>query len=132
MRIVGIFIGLLILIWLSIEDRNELLVVLASGAVCAWIAARLLLIPPDSDRQLLIRHALAGIGAGALLVPIAILLMSIKNGIHSHITPDFSLDQMQSVLMRAPYFILSGFLIALGIGIWRLVKRDENESGGGT
>lgn len=125
LRLTGLLLGLTILIWLSIEDQSELLVLVFSGAICIWIASRLLLNPPQSDQQLILRHGIVGIGAGLLLAPLAILLMAIKSGIHGHGTPDFSVSQIQSVLSRSPYFILSGFLIALGIGIWRLVKRSE-------
>ena len=125
LRLTGLLLGLTILIWLSIEEQSELFVLVGSGAICAWIASCLLLTPPQSNRQLITRHGLVGIGAGLLLAPLAILLMAVKSGIHGHGTPDFSIAQIQSVLLRSPYFILSGFLIALGIGIWRLVKRSE-------
>jgi hypothetical protein len=124
-RVTGLFLGLGILIWLTIEEQSELFVVAASGAVCAWIASRLLLTLPHSDRQLILRHGLVGLGTGLLVAPIAILLMAIKSGIHSHNIPEFSVAQMQSVLLRIPYFIVSGFLIALGFGLWRLVKRSD-------
>ncbi len=128
LRLSGLLLGLAILIWLSIEDQSELLVLVFSGAICIWIASRLLLNPPQSDQQLILRHGIVGIGAGLLLAPLAVLLMAIKSGIHGHSNPEFSAAQIQSVILRTPYFILSGFLIALGIGIWRLVKRSGIEA----
>jgi hypothetical protein len=124
-RLIALFLGFGILVWLPVEDQSELGVLIASGAICTWIAARLLITAPQEDLQLILRHALVGSGAGLILAPIAIILMAVKSGIHGHGTPDFSVGQMQSVLSRIPFFVLSGFLIGLGSGIFRLAKRNE-------
>ena len=127
-RLTALLLGFGVLIWLPVEDQSELGVLIASGAICTWIAARLLITTPQEDRQLILRHGLVGSGAGLILAPMAIILMAVKSGIHGHGTPDFSIDQIQSVLLRIAYFVLSGFLISLGVGIWRLVKRNEFEA----
>jgi len=124
-RLTALLLGFGILIWLPVEDQSELGVLIASGAICTWIGARLLITPPKKDWQLILRHALVGSGAGLILAPLAIILMAFKSGIHGHGTPDFSVAQMQSVLSRIPFFVLSGFLIGLGSGIFRLAKRNE-------
>ena len=125
LRLTALLLGFGILIWLPIEDQSELGVLITSGAICTWIAARLLITSPQNDRQLILRHVLVGSGAGLILAPMAIILMAIKSGIHGHGTPDFSVAQIQSVLSRIPFFVLSGFLIGLGSGILRLAKRSE-------
>ena len=124
-RLTALLLGFGILIWLPVEDQSELGVLIASGAICTWIAARLLITPPQEDRQLILRHALVGGGSGLILAPMAIILMAVKSGIHGHGTPDFSVGQIQSVLSRIPFFVLSGFLLGLGSGIFRLAKRNE-------
>jgi hypothetical protein len=124
-RLTALFLGFGILIWLPVEDQSELGVLIASGAIATWIGARLLITAPKKDWQLILRHALVGSGAGLILAPLAIILMAFKSGIHGHGTPDFSVAQMQSVLSRIPFFVLSGFLIGLGSGIFLLAKRNE-------
>ena len=125
LRLTALILGFGILIWLPVEDQSELGVLIASGAICTWFATRLLITAPQENRQLILRHALVGSGSGLLLAPIAIILMAVKSGIHGHGTPDFSVDQMQSVISRIPFFVLSGFLIGLGSGVFRLAKRNE-------
>jgi len=124
-RLTAVLLCFGILIWLPVEDQSELGVLIASGAICTWIGARLLITAPKKDWQLILRHALVGSGAGLILAPLAIILMAFKSGIHGHGTPDFSVAQMQSVLSRIPFFVLSGFLIGLGSGIFLLAKRNE-------
>ena len=125
LRLTALLLGFGILIWLPVEDQSELGVLIASGAICTFIAVRFLITPRPNDRQLIIRHVLVGSGVGLILAPMAIILMAFKSGIHGHGTPDFSVAQIQSVLSRIPFFILSGFLIGLGSGIFRLAKINE-------
>jgi hypothetical protein len=126
-RLTGLGLGFALLVWLPFEDQSELWVLIFAAAICTWLAARFLRISPLNDRQLIVRHALVGLGAGLILGPVAMLLMAIKSGIHGHGTPDFSVAQLQSVLARTFYFALSGILIGSGIGVWRLARRQENK-----
>lgn len=98
-------------------------VIVFSAAICTWIAARLLASSLKNDFQLVFRHALLGIAGGFALVPVALLLMAIKTGIHGHDTPDFLIGQMLLVISRWFYFIASGLLVSLGTAMWRLAKR---------
>lgn len=129
-RITGLLLGFGILIWLPIEDQSELLVLIISTAICAWLAARFLNSQFRSDKQLVFRHALVGLAAGLALAPLAILLMAVKSGIHGHGTPDFSVEHMLSVLEGTFYFALSGILISLGIGVWRIARGQEMKEAG--
>ena len=127
LRISGLILGIGILVWLPVEERSELGVLVISGAICTWSAIWLLSKPVLNDKQLLLRHVLVGTGAGLLIAPVAILLMAFKSGIHGHGTPDFTISQMQDVLSRIPYFVLSGFLVGLGSGLWQLARRDKHQ-----
>lgn len=129
-RATAVLLGFGLLVWLTIEDQNTLSVIIFAGAICAWLGARILIFPPASRKQLIVRHILAGLGAGLLLAPIAVLLMALKTGIHGHGTPDFTVAQIQSVLSRTPYFALSGFLLGLGSGLWRLARIEPSQEGG--
>jgi hypothetical protein len=60
---------------------------------------------------------------------LAILLMAIKTGIHGHGTPDYTLDQMQDVFSRMPFFVLGGVLLGAGSGLLRTAKDNESQEG---
>ena len=130
LRITGLILGIGVLVWLPVEERSELGVLVISGVICTWSAIWLLIKPIPDDKQLILRHVLVGAGAGLILAPLVILLMAFKSGIHGHGTPDFTVNQIQDVLSRIPYFVLSGFLVGVGIGLWRLAKRELPQTGG--
>ena len=130
LRISGLILGIGVLVWLPVEERSELGVLVISGAICTWSAIWSLIKLVLDDKQLIMRHILVGTGAGLILAPLAILLMALKSGIHGHGTPDFTVSQMQDILSRIPYFVLSGFLVGVGSGLWRLAKRELPQTGG--
>jgi uncharacterized membrane protein YeiH len=123
LRLTGLILGIVFVFWLPVEDQSEVAVIVFSAAICTWVAAKLLASPPQDDFQLVIRHAVLGIASGLALAPLALLLMAIKTGIHGHDTPDFLIGQMQLVLSRWFYFVISGLLVSLGIAMWCLAKR---------
>ncbi len=116
--------GIGILVWLPVEERSELGVLVISGSICTWSAVWLLIMPILNEKQLIMRHILVGTGAGLLLAPLSILLMALKSGIHGHGMPDFTVSQMQDILSRIPYFVLTGFLVGVGSGLWRLAMLE--------
>ncbi len=122
-RISGIVLGILILVWLPFEDQNEFGVMVISGMICSWVAVWIFVKTVRNDKKILLRHSLVGIAAGLAIAPLAIILMAFKGGIHGHGTPDYTVTQMQVVLSRLPYFGISGFLVGFGSGLWRFVKR---------
>ena len=130
LRISGLILGTGVLVWLPVEERSELGVLVISGAICTWSAVWLLIKPFLNEKQLIMRHILVGTGAGLILAPLAILLMALKSGIHGHGMPDFTVSQMQDILSRIPYFVLSGFLVGVGSGLWRLAMRELPQKGG--
>lgn len=122
-RISALLLGIIVLIWLTIEDENTIGVVLISGALCLWTALWVLIRPVEGGTKIILRHSLAGIGTGLAVAPVALLLMALKSGIHGHGTPEFSIAQMQAILSRTPFFALSGLLVGLGSGVLRLARR---------
>jgi len=125
LRISGLLLGIIILIWLPIEEQNVLGVVIISGAICIWAAIWVLVKSGRSDQRIILRHGLVGAGAGLAIAPVAIFLMALKSGIHGHGTPDFTVIQLQQILSRTPFFALSGLLLGLGSGIWRFARKDS-------
>jgi len=104
-------------------------VLVIAGLVCTWGAIWLLLRIGSSGKHTLLRHIVIGGGVGLLLVPLAILLMAIKTGIHGHGTPDYTVHQMQDVLSRIPFFVLGGVLLGTGSGLLRTAKDNESQEG---
>jgi hypothetical protein len=125
LRISGFLLGIAALIWLPIEEQNVLGVVIISAAICIWTAIWVMAKTDNRDQRIILRHSIAGTGAGFAIAPVAIFLMALKSGIHGHGTPDFTFAQMQQMLLRTPFFALSGLLVGLGSGFWRLARRDS-------
>lgn len=107
-----------------------LLVVLISGGICTWAAAWFLVKPLEGNRQIILRYGLVGMGAGLAVALLGIILMALKSGIHGHGTPDFTVAQLQEVMSRLPFFTISGLLIGLGSGFFRMVRRDPQTEEG--
>jgi hypothetical protein len=119
LRILGIILGGCLLVWLPFEDNNDRWVLSFAAAICCLAAAQILL---RLERRFG-RHGywlpLAGVVAGALVTPTALLLMAIKTGLHGHQPPDFTGEQIQSVMIRTPVWLISGLLVGLGVELFR-------------
>lgn len=122
LRLTALLLGVVILLWISFEDRSESVVLLLAGAICAWWAVRLLVGRPSGRNIVLIRHIIVWILAGLAIAPLAILLMAFKSGIHGHGTPDFTIQQIQSVLLRTPFLAVGGLLLGVGSALWYLAR----------
>jgi hypothetical protein len=125
LRTSGLLLGIVVLIWLPIEESSALGMLVVAVLICTWAGIWLLLKTDSYKEHGIIRHMLIGGGAGFLVAPLAILLMAIKTGIHGHGVPDFTIEQMQAVLSRMPYFIFGGLLVGAGIGLLRATKQDQ-------
>ena len=125
LRFCGFLLGILVLVWLPFEERSVLGVLLIAGLLCTWGGIWLLFRAGSYRKYGVVRYMLIGGLAGFLVVPVAILLMAIKTGIHGHGTPDFTVEQMQAVISRIPYFLFGGVLVGAGIGLLRTVNRDQ-------
>jgi hypothetical protein len=59
------------------------------------------------------------LAAGLAVVPLALLLMGIKNGLHAHAQPEYTPQQILSVLRSLPVWSLAGLLAGSALAIWR-------------
>ena len=126
LRIFGIIIGFLCLIWLPFEDTSTFYTVGLAVMICAWLAFRVVV----QTKPHLNHHILIGTATGIAVVPITIVLMAVKSGIHAHGFADFQRLQVLQVIATFPYWTLGGLLIGLIVGVCRKrfthTKFEEN------
>lgn len=104
--------GILILVWLPVEDGSTN-AAQAIGTAAGTLAA--LRVIPVGLRQTALGRLAAGLIAGLLASPTAAGLMVLKMGIHAHAISEYSLLDFQVVLGRTPVFALGGLLVAAGV-----------------
>ncbi len=120
MRLLAIILGMVFLFWLPFEDTNSFNAILFAIAICTWITIVSFLQTEEKQPVNLKRYILAGTIAGALITPLTLILMAFKTGLHGHQSPDFTAQQILSVIRKTPFWILGGFLIGLGSRIWTI------------
>ena len=120
MRLLALVLGISLLLWFPIEDVSQLSVVLFAALISAWLALRSLLPVQPGGRYYLVRYLLVGALAGLAVIPLALLLMALKTGLHSHSAPDFTYEQMQVLLFQTPLWVIVGLLLGLGGSLFRL------------
>ena len=109
MRLGAILLGVMILLWLSIEDRDERRAVFLA-AMLSTLGA-LVTGLRFGARLRGYWYILLG-GTFGLLVPLlAVLLMVVKTGLHGHSVPDFTLAQISAVLRQIPVWSVVGLLV---------------------
>ncbi len=113
-----------LLLWLPVEETSERYAILFGFGIYTWWSIRWLITHPPDAKGFIIRHLLMGILAGPGVTLVASFLMVFKIGLHLHPTPDFTLVQFYSVLLRTPVWIGIGFILGLGLGLLRLSWRD--------
>lgn len=122
LRLAGLVIGASIFVWAPFEDLGIQWVLLLSVVICGWFATRILLSHTTRNWLTVVRHSLVGGLAGLVVAPLAFLLMILKNGLHAHGAPDFTVDQIQILFNLVPYLSISGLLIGFGCGLWRVAR----------
>lgn len=119
LRYAFFLVGASVLLWLSTENRDVPLALLL-GAVCSLLVGVRIAIRMGSSRFSPITLAGTGGLVGLLTPALAVMLMTLKIGLHSHPAPDFTLFQVIEVLERTPFFVVGGLLAGLGMGwFWR-------------
>ena len=130
-RLVWVVVAPAWFVWIAVEDRTlgpvMLLAALVSSAFAITGLARWRSGSPVERRRWLLESTGVGLAAGALVAPIAILLILIKISIHAHGTPDFSPTDIGAVMGRMPVWMLAGMLCgeALGLAIGAAARREE-------
>lgn len=122
LRMVAILLGVVLLIWLPVEDMGETWVLLLAVSLCLWGAARVWVSITGRQGIRAWHFVLIGAVAGLAVPVVGVALMVFKGGLHSHQAPDFTVAQMAGLLLRTPFWGVGGFLIGLGLGILFVLK----------
>jgi hypothetical protein len=122
LRFTTLAFGILFFAWITIEDTSTQWVMILGigGSILATIS---ILVYNNHDHlSPWLVYPSSGLLCGLLVTPLAVVLMAVKTGLHSHITPDFSLQQIILVLKTTPIWAVSGLLVGTGTAIWRQGK----------
>ena len=128
LRITGFGLLVFILFWLPIEDNAllwPLLLALLSGT---WLGVFLFYRLVDRYSWKSWYAPLIGALSGAAVSVFAVALMLIKNGAHSHETPDYTAIDLLNILLRTPYWVLGGCLIGMGIVVFLSTQRVDKST----
>ena len=115
LRSIGFGLLVFILFWLPIEDNGlcwPVILALLSGI---WLGVFLFYQLVDRCSWKPWYAPLIGALSGVALSVFAVALTLIKNGAHSHETPEYTAIDLLNMLLRTPYWVLGGCLIGVGI-----------------
>ena len=113
-------VGLMWFVWLGVEDRGIVVVLLLAAMISLaaslagldrWTSARRL-----SGRGWWGRWLLMGLVWAIAIGPVAILLIAVKTSLHAHASPDFTMSSVRGVLGVWPIWGAGAFIISLGTG----------------
>lgn len=120
LRLGGILLGVVALLWLSFEGRDERQAILLAALLSTLgaIATGLRFGGRLRGYWLVILGAVFG-----FLVPLlAVLLMVIKTGLHGHGVPDFTLAQITAVLRLIPVWSGVGVLVGGAAALFEYIR----------
>ena len=118
LRITGFSLLASSLLWLPIEDNALRWPVILALLSSIWLGVFLFYRLVDRFSWKPWYAPLIGALSGAAVSVFAVALLLIKNGAHSHGTPDYSVIGLCYALLRIPYWVLGGCLIGVGIAIF--------------
>jgi len=127
-HLLAIFGGTALFFWLPVEDATETYAILFSIFICTLLTALLLVRTKNLTSLPFHYFILSGILAGTAVAPMTLLLIAFKTGLHAHPVPDYTYQQIISVIRRMPIWMSGGFFISMGLGIWLRSHRTQPES----
>jgi len=118
LRISAISLGILWLFWLPVEDSSLFTVYLFALGISLLIAIWLQRSRLWGSWKPTWRMVSLGSLAGLLVTPLALILMVFKSGLHGHLTPDYTSDQILTVLKNSSIWLIGGGMVGLGLQLW--------------
>lgn len=122
LRWLALILAIALLSWLPVEDISVRNATLFAALISSWFAARFLLPTHPGERYFYQRHLLVGSVAGLAVIPLALFLMTLKTGLHSHSAPDYYVEQLMPLLYQTPIWVMVGLLIGLGFALLRVAR----------
>ena len=131
LRLSALILGGILVLWVAIEDHSELTVLFFSLLICGLAAAYLLTRGSTDDEgdnaddkgksitKRLILFPMVGVVAGLAITLVAIFLMAFKSGVHGHGTPDYSPEQVITIVSSTPIWVLVGVFLGSAWMIWK-------------
>ena len=98
LRYLAIGLGIVILLWLPVEDSNSQSALIIALSICILAALHFLLSHPVHNRKVIIFYAIAGCLVGVAIILLALLLIAIKSGLHGHGFSDYSTNHITNIL----------------------------------
>ncbi len=80
-----------------------------------------------AGRTALLATALAGAALGLASSLATAVLMLVKDGLHSHLFPDYPFGMIVAILERSPLWALAGIFAGIGLLLaWWTIQKDKN------
>jgi hypothetical protein len=105
----------LALAWLTVEENSRLGAAAFGAPWAVWIAGRIRF-PRGGPVVGVILRSMVG---GACLGPLAIILMLLKVALHSHVSPDYQLEDVVAMLAWTPAGAGLGGMVGAGLALIR-------------
>ena len=131
-RLLNIALGIIVLVWSSLEDNQVGGVVLLGWIVAIISVAHFMMSRFGNQtytvKSLIKLSPLVGASIGASASIITALLMLFKVIRHSHVFPDYPPEMILAILERLPVWSLSSGLIALGLSlVWLILRKGDED-----
>jgi len=127
LRIYAFMIGVGICIWIPFEDGNLRWVIIFALAIAIWLALRLSLITIKGKILSNLAYLLIGLLVGISVTPFAIGLILVKNGIHGHLVPDFTYEDIMFLIQTVYVWGIAGLFIGSGFLMLNISKKYKAE-----
>lgn len=123
LKLISIAVGIFTLFWLPIEDSSETAVIIIAVLIVGLCALNIAHKGQFANKPIL--HIIIGAVSGALIIPLSLFLVALKTSLHQHGIPEFTAEQIFSMLHELPYFVIAGLFIGLGHGIWQSFRETR-------
>jgi len=124
LRFLALGVGVYTLFWLPVEDTNEIAAIVTAFLIVGVFTLNTILRSQPTKNTTW--YTLIGGLAGLAIIPVALLLIAFKTGLHDHGIPEISTERILSAIRKTPIFILGGSCIGLGIGFWKSSQNPKN------
>jgi hypothetical protein len=105
----------LALAWLTVEENSRLGAAVFGVPWAVWIAGRIRFPRAGPVVGVMLRSTVGG----ACLGPLATVLMLLKVALHSHVKPDYQLEDLIAMLAWTPIGAALGGMVGAGVALIR-------------